>query len=466
MNRTTSKLSVLIVAVVASFLTPFMSSSVNIALPRIAADLSIDAVSLGWVSTAYTLAAAAFLVPFGRIGDIVGRKRIFMAGVALFGLSTILSAMASSGTMLILCRAVEGIGASMIYGTSTAILTSVFPLKERGQALGITVAATYVGLSIGPTVGGLLTQHLGWRSIFWATLPLAVLVVALAAWRIQGEWAEARGESFDALGSAVYAAGLVALMYGFSVLPRALGLWLILLGAGGLVGFVLWEARAKSPVLEVGLFRRNTVFALSNLAAWLNYGATTAVGYLLSLYLQYIQGLEPQQAGLVLVAQPIMQALFSPLAGRLSDRIQPRIVASAGMALTVIGLVLLTGLGEQTPMAYIVACLILLGFGFAFFSSPNMNAIMSSVDRRRYGLASGMVGTMRLTGQMFSMGIAMLVFALRIGRVQITPEHFGAFLASARIIFTGSAVLCLGGVFASLARGKVRREAETPASGG
>lgn len=444
-----------------------MGSSINIALAAIAREFGVDAVSLGWVSTAYTLAAAAFLVPFGRLADIVGRRKVFVAGVLTYALSTILSAMSVSATMLIACRALEGAGSALIFGTGTAMLTSVYPPQERGRVLGINVATVYVGLSIGPTVGGFLTQYWSWRGIFWVTMPLAVLIAFLAMWRIKGEWAEARGEAFDLPGSVLYGLALVALVYGLSSLPEVSGAWLLAIGVAGLVAFVLWEARAKSPVLEIGLFRENTVFALSNLAAWANYGATAAVGLLLSLYLQYIKGLDPRGAGAIMVAQPVVMALFSPLAGRLSDRFEPRVVASAGMALTVVGLVMLTTLGEGTSLAFVTACLILLGLGFALFSSPNTNAIMGSVDRRRYGLASGMVGTMRLTGQMFSMGMTMLVFALHIGRVQIAPESYGRFLESARMIFTGSALLCTGGVLASLARGKLHREElKEPATGG
>ena len=466
MERATDRRSVLLVAATASFLTPFMGSSINIALASIAREFGVDAVSLGWVSTAYTLAAAAFLVPFGRLADIVGRRRVFIAGVLTYALSTILSATSVSATMLIACRALEGAGSALIFGTGTAMLTSVYPPQERGRVLGINVATTYVGLSIGPTVGGFLTQYWSWRGIFWVTMPLAMLIAFLAMWRIKGEWAEARGEAFDLPGSALYGLALVALMYGLSSLPKVSGAWLSGLGVAGLAAFVLWEVRAKSPVLEIGLFRENTVFALSNLAAWANYGATTAVGLLLSLYLQYIKGLDPRSAGAIMVAQPIVMALFSPLAGHLSDRFEPRIVASAGMALTVVGLVMLATLGEGTSLAFVTACLVLLGLGFGLFSSPNTNAIMGSVDRRRYGLASGMVGTMRLTGQMFSMGMTMLVFALHIGRVQIAPESYGRFLESARIIFSGSAILCAVGVVASLARGKLhRKEVREPARG-
>ena len=231
---------------------------------------------------------------------------------------------------------------------------------------------------------------------------------------------------------------------------------LILIGAVGVVAFVKWEMKVKSPVLNIGLFRNNTAFALSNLAALINYSATFAVAFLLSLYLQYIKGLSPQNAGLILVAAPVVQAIFSPLAGRLSDRIEPRIVASAGMGLTVISLVLLTFLGEKTSLGFIVASLVVLGFGFALFSSPNTNAVMSSVEKRFYGVASGTLATMRQIGMTFSMGMAMLLFSLYIGRVQITPEYYSLFLKSVNVAFVIFAALCFAGTFASLARGKIR----------
>ncbi|MCD6449978.1 MAG: MFS transporter [Thermotogaceae bacterium] len=204
------------------------------------------------------------------------------------------------------------------------------------------------------------------------------------------------------------------------------------------------------------LFINNRVFAFSNLAALINYSATFAVGFLLSLYLQYMKTLGPQSAGLILVAQPIMMAIFSPFAGRLSDRFEPRVIASAGMALTAVSLSLFIFLNEKTGLEYIIASLILLGFGLALFSSPNANAVMSSVERKFYGVASAMLATMRLVGQMLSMGITMMIFAIYIGKVQITPQYFSLFLTSLRISFIIFAVLCFGGIFASLARGKVR----------
>lgn len=456
MNNTANRRVALLVTTLGSFLTPFMGSSINIALPSIGKEFSMDAVLLSWVASSYLLAAAMFLVPFGKIADIRGRKRIFAYGMLIYTLSSFLCAISTSATLLICFRVLQGIGSAMIFGTGVAILTAVFPVGERGKVLGINVAAVYSGLSLGPFLGGFLTQHSGWRSIFLANVPLGLIVVALVSWKLKGEWAEAEREKFDLTGSIIYGLSLVAIMYGFSVLPEISGVWLILVGALGVSSFVRWEIRVESPVLSMSLFRDNTVFAFSNLAALINYSATSAVGFLLSLYLQYVKVLSPQEAGVILVSQPIVMALVSPLAGRLSDRIEPRIVASMGMALTVVGLSLLTFLSEGTTLEFIVASLVLLGFGFALFSSPNTNAVMSSVEKRLYGVASATLGTMRLTGQMLSLGIAMLIFSIYIGKVQITPEYHPLFLASIRtalIIFAGC---CFGGIFASLARGKVR----------
>jgi len=447
--------SILTATVVAAFLSAFMGSSLNIALPTIGAEFRMNAVLLSWVPTAFTLAAAMLLVPLGRLADIHGRKRFFILGLLVSAVSYILAMVVQSGEALLAVRVVQGSGAAMLFATSTAILTSSFAPGERGRVLGINTAAVYTGLSAGPFLGGLLTQNLGWRSIFLVGTVLAVGAGVLA-WRIPAEWAEAKGEPFDLIGSLVYGASVAAAMYGLSRLPGRDGGALMLAGAAGLVAFVIWEQRVANPVLNVELFRHNRVFTLSNLAALINYSATTAVGFLLSLYLQYIRGLPPQTAGLVLVAQPVMQAVFSPAAGRLSDRVESRIVASVGMAITATGLTTLIFLGPNTPLVHVIGSLVLLGFGFALFSSPNTNAVMSSVERRYYGVASATLGTMRLTGQMLSLGTTMLLFAIFIGRVQITPEVYPQFLAAMRTAFTLFSALCFAGIFASLARGNMR----------
>ena len=312
----------------------------------------------------------------------------------------------------------------MIFGTGTALLISAYPLQERGRVLGINVAFVYIGLSAGPFVGGLLTQYLGWRSIFWVNAAFGLLPVIITLWQIRGEWAHAKGEKLDLTGSIVYGLGLVATIFGFSALPDWTGFAALAAGAAIIFLFVRVELATENPVLNVRLFVHNRIFAFSNLAAFINYAATFGVGFLLSLYLQYILLLPPQSAGLVLVAMPAVQAAFSPLAGRLSDRFEPQTIASTGMAVTTLGLLLLVFIDGPTPLWYIVMSLILLGFGFALFSSPNTNAVMSSVDKRVLSVASATLGTMRLTGQMFSMGIAMLIIALVMGRLRHWRAYF------------------------------------------
>jgi EmrB/QacA subfamily drug resistance transporter len=451
------KRAALLAATLSSFLTPFMGSAVNIALPSIAEDLAMDVVLLGWVSLSYSLAAAMFLLPFGRIADIYGRRRIFVYGLLVYTAASLLCGLAVSSASLIVFRVLQGISGAMLFGTGMAILTSVYPPGERGRVLGFNAATVYVGLSVGPFLGGLLTQWLGWRSVFFATVPLGLIAVASVLWRLKGEWAEARGERFDWVGGSGFGLSLAALMYGLSLLPAMSGDGLVLVGVLGIAAFVVWETRAPSPVLNVRLFQRNTVFAFSNLAALINYSATSAVGFLLSLYLQVTKGLSPQDAGTILIAQPIVQAVFSPLSGWLSDRVEPRVLASTGMGFTVVGLLLLTALGQESALWFVVASLIFLGFGFALFSSPNTNAVMGSVEKRFYGVASAVLGTMRLIGQMLSVGVATLMVALYVGRTQITMESSARFLQSVRTTSIVFAALCTVGVVASLARGRAHR---------
>jgi MFS family permease len=275
-------------------------------------------------------------------------------------------------------------------------------------------------------------------------------------WKLKGEWTGAKGQRFDFVGSVIYVLGLVALIYGFTLLPAMSGVGLIVGGIIGLSAFIRWEMRTRSPVLDIGLFRNSRAFTFSNLAALINYSATFAITFLMSLYLQYIKGFSPGSAGLILVAMPAMHAILSPLAGRLSDRIEPRLIASAGMALTTVGLALFIFLNEETSLKLIIGNLVLIGSGLALFISPNSNAVMSSAPKTAYGVASAILATMRQVGMVLSMGIAMLMFTLYIGRVQITPEYYLLFQQSMKTCFIIFSVLCFGGVFASLARGKVR----------
>jgi MFS family permease len=452
--RLSDKTTVLIAASLSSFLTPFMGSAVTIALPGIGRTYGMNAVTLGWVATAYILSSAALLVPFGKLADMHGRKRVFMLGIAGYALFSFLTPFSPVAAVFIALRAAQGAGGAMIFGTGMAMLSSVFPPGERGRALGINVAAVYLGLSIGPFLGGILTQHLGWKSIFYLNGLLGFLLFLFMLHKFTVDWTGEEKKPLDKTGAFLYIAAIVSLMIGFSKLPSTIGWITLLFGLAGLTGFLFHENAASSPLLNLGLFRHNTVFTFSNLAALVNYCSTSATAFLLSLYLQIVRGFSPGRAGLVLVSQPLVMTLFSPLAGRMSDKIPSRTLASLGMAVNTAALIFLSGLKSESSVPFVVFCLCFLGFGLALFSSPNTNAVMGSVDKTAYGVAAAMLGTMRLTGQMLSMGIAMLVFSLTMGNAAVTPAVKMPFLEAMHTAFILFTCLSFFGIFASLARGK------------
>lgn len=452
-----SRIYIIFTISITSFVTPFMGSAINICLPAIEKDFSMNAITLSWVATAYLLTSAILLLPFGRIADIVGRKKIYLLGIIIYSIFSLFCGLAGNSLMLIIFRIFQGIGAAMIFGTGIAILSSVFSEGERGKIFGINTAVVYIGLASGPFFGGLMTQYLGWRSIFFSMVPVALICVILIITFIRNEWIEARNEKFDYKGSAIYGFIMSALIYGLSLLPSLQGIIMLAGGITLIPLFLKWEYSTVSPMLNLDLFKKNRSFLFSNIAALLNYCGTFAVSFTLSLYLQYVKGLTPQQAGFILVSQPIVMAVCSPLAGWLSDKIQPRKLATAGMVFSTISLSLLVFINSSTPNFIIITNLIALGFGFSLFSSPNTNAVISSVEKKYYGVASGTISTMRLTGQMISMAITMLVFALYFGKTQLSKVDNTDFMLSLKIILSIMAFLNFIGIFASYARGNIKK---------
>jgi EmrB/QacA subfamily drug resistance transporter len=443
------KRAVLITVSLSSFLTPFSASSFNIALPSIAAEYSLDAISMSWASLAYLLASAMFLIPFGKLADMYGRKHVFLTGIVIFTISSALLGMFPSSSTLVLFRALQGLGSAMIFGTSLAILVSVCTPQERGSMLGTSVAAVYIGLSIGPYLGGILTKNFGWRSIFMVNVGIGLLVLLLILTKLKGEFKDDNGGKFDITGSVAFSAMLLALMYGMSKLPTQsaflpIGIGLVLMGV-----FAYIEGKVENPVLDLDVFKKNRAYTLFNITALINFSATFSLTFLLSMYLQYIKGFDPQQAGAIMIASPIVQAIMSPIAGRLSDRILPSRLATVGMAVTGLALAPMIFLSPTSSTLYITASLLVLGLGLALFSSPNTNAIMGSVPRNLLGVASSTVGTMRLTGQMFSQGIAMTMIALNLGSATIVPELYPNLLKSIGETFAVFFALCMLGVVAS-----------------
>ncbi len=453
MSQDGSRSATLFVVCVAHFLMPFMMSAVGVALPVMGREFAASAMQLGLVETTYVLSASIFLLAMGRLGDIHGRRRIFQAGIAVFTLAGGLISQAWSIESVIGLRFLQGMGGSMVMATTMAIVVSVFPSRERGKALGIAVASVYAGISCGPFIGGALVTALGWRSLFYLCVPLGAATFFISRAKLRGEWAEARGEPFDWRGSLLYACSLLLLIVGASNLDHGLWAWVLVAGGlGGLTGFAALEARTAYPVLNVALLRTNRMFALSNLAALLNYAATFGVTFFLSLYLQYVKGMSPRGAGAILIIQPIAQALLSPLCGRLADRFPAARVATLGMALCAIGLGGAATIGPGTPLSRIMIMLVFLGTGFAFFSSPNVSVIMGSVEPRYLGVASGLNSSMRTLGMMTSMTIITLVFSVYMGGQAVTAATQPAFLQSMHTALLTFCGLCLLGIGCSLGR--------------
>ena len=461
MNWTKKQISILAIVAASSFFGTFLISSVNIALPSIEKDFGLDAVTLSWVVTAFLLSTAMFLLPVGRWGDLTGIRRLYKTGMVIFTVSSFLSGFAVSGYWLIVLRFLQGIGAAFSSTTGAAILVSAFLPQYRGRVLGISVSAVYLGLAFGPFFGGFLTQYLGWRSIFFMSSGFGLLITIIGFMFLgKDEVQNTTRAKLDLKGTFFYMLGLVLLAYGSARIPHLFG-W-SLMGSGVILLIIFWmlENKSENPVLETKLFTQNRLFAFSNLAALINYSATFSIIFLLSLYLQKVKGLSPRDAGSILVAQPIVMALFSPITGRLSDRIQPRYLATAGMSMCTLGLAAFAFLSESTSISLIVFLLFWVGTGFALFSSPNMNTIMSSVQKNQLGLASGSASTMRVVGQITSMTIATIFFSVLFQKQAVEEVSNALFLKAQHLGFITFAIISLAGIYFSFNRGKMMRNHE------
>lgn len=439
--------------------TAMMLTGVNVALPAMAADLAIDAVTLSWVPMSYLMAGAALTLAFGRLADMYGRKRIYLLGTTGVVLSSIFAACAVNEAHLIAGRLLQGVCAAALYATNVAVISSVYPAARRGTAIGYTVSAIYLGLALGPVLAGTLIAWFGWRATFLIHLPLALVVLGIGFLRIDAEWrADERG-SFDAVGAAVYAVAIVVLMTGVAELPQTFAVVMVGAGALGLWYFMRHEHRHPHPVFDVELFYTNRVFLMSCLASLAMYTATFANVVLVSLYLQYLKGIAPSTAGLVMMAQPAVMATLSPFVGRLADRVEPRVLASLGMGIAACGLVGFSLLSRDSALGTIVSWLVLTGIGFALFTSPNANAIMGAVTRSDYGRAASAMAVMRVIGQLLSMGVVAMVFALLLGPREITVSLYPELARAIRLCFAVGAACCAAGIAMSLARGRMHAPA-------
>lgn len=445
---------ILFVTLVTSFVTTFMGSALNLSVPFIAAEFHVSAEAVGWIISVYILTVAALSVPFGKIADITSRKRILVIGIAVFTVCSFGAAFVPSMKWMLIVRAFQGIGAAMIFSTNTPILISAFPQEQRGRVLGYSIAATYIGLSLGPVVGGILNQHFGWRSILLVTCGAGMISFAAAAFGIpKDRLPDRKREAFDLQGSAMFAVSVVFIICGLSyIIDSGWVKFLLPIGVLLLIAFVFWEKKTAAPILDVRLFYHNKVYAFSNLAALLNYSATFSIAYLLSLYLQIVKGLPSGTAGLTLIIQPAIMAILSPFAGRLSDKVAPYKPASAGMAFCAASLLIFSFLHPGSPHIQVVIGLVIAGIGFAFFSTPNTNAVMACVDKWDYGVASSVLATMRSLGQTFGMAVITVILGALLGSTPLKLVSPVELVLAMRICFRVFTVICLVGVAISMKR--------------
>ena len=446
-------------AMLTAMITTFMGSALNLSVPGLEQYFHASARMVSWVVSAYTIAIAMMSLPLGKIADLRGRRRVFLLGIAGFGLLSILCAFAWDIRVLLALRAVQGVTAAMIFATNNAILISAYPHSQQGRVLGLSTAATYIGLTAGPVLGGILDTAFGWRSIFLMAAALSACAFCAAARFAPRDARKADGAGQDVRGAALYISAVALSLYGLTNLTASwAGPVCFAAGAALIAAFFLAESRTAEPMMKVSMFRESRTFTFSNLAALLNYAATFAISYSFSIYLQTVRGFSSSRAGLILILMPLLQAVFSPLMGSLSDRIRPSILASGGMGCCALALVLMTRIGEGTGMPWILAVLALTGFGFAMFSSPNNNAIMNCVAPPDYGIANAIIATMRTYGQSAGMAILSVVTGAVLGEGTLEGAAAGQVIRLLRISFTIFAVLCLMGLFFSLARDREKQE--------
>lgn len=412
----------LIAVSVGYLIAPMGMAAVNVAIPALAEDLQANAMKVGWLPTIYILASVAFMLPFGKLADNYGRKRIYVLGLFFNAFAAGMCAMSTHIDWILFWRFVQGAAGAMIFGTGIAIITSVTPSHKRGSALGKVAACVYVGLTLAPAVGGWLTELLGWRAVFYFQIPLVLALLLFIKLKLPGDWKNEVHSRFDWVGSSIFMLFAFTLVYGLSKLPTMLGMALLAMSVVSLMGFIMHQSRDKQPLIRVQMFRESRVFSLSLSTSFLMYGSNFAILFLLSLYLQYIKGFSPAYAGQILLTQALCMAIVAPFAGKLSDRFQPRIIATLGCVIVGLGLILLNQIDPQSSASFIAGSLALVGLGFGLFSTPNNNAIMGAVHAQEVGVASASMNLSRTIGNLVGMSIVNLMMHHYLGDATLSTQ--------------------------------------------
>lgn len=439
---------ILLICTVLSFFTVFAVNAVMVVVPSIASEFHMSNIVQNWIIIIFLLVVAVLSIPAGQISGKFGLKKVTILSIILFIIISIVTVMVTSSWQFLACRFILGISLSFINVTSMAMVVSAFAPEERGKALGINITGVYIGLSLSPVLGGILNYNLGWRSVVLFGVPFLFVILVLLLTKIDDEWITFENVPLDIKGYFAYGIGMVLFMYGFTILNTLSGVVLTILGIIILIVFGVIELKQSHPSFDVRFFK-NRKFLSSNFASLCAYLATFAVTTILNYHLQYIKGFDSQSAGMILLVAPLCQVVLAPIAGRLSDKFVPQILAAIGMALGTISLFLFSFLGSETPLEFLIVSMVIYGVGFGLFSPPNTNVIMSSVPPKDTSVASAAVATMRTVGQAMSMGILTLVFAFVMGDVPIIEQYYPLLISSCQMTCLICVVLCIASVFAS-----------------
>ena len=440
---------VIFVAFITSFFAVFLSNGIIIGVPAIAQDFAMNNVIQNWVPTILFLVVAIFTVPAGQISGKFGVKKSLLAGIIVFLIGSIGACLSFSTETFLIFRVLQGAGMAFLNVSSMAMVVHAVAPQNRGKALGFTVTGVYLATSLSPVICGFLVNNFGWRSMFYFVIPFLVLCIILMILKIPQEWKTYEHDTIDKIGSILYGIGILAFIYGFTTLITTTGKILTVAGIILLIIFTYYELRQKSPVFNMNLFK-NKKFTSSNIAALCSYIAIMVVTTILNYHFQYVRGWNAQISGMMLIITPIIMAVMAPNTGKLSDRIHPQKLAALGIGIAAVALAILTFLTGDTPLYVVVIAMILQGVGMGLFSSPNMNAIMSSVPPKDAPTASASQATMRTIGQTMSLGLLTLIFAWVMGSLELSPKYASMIIQASQTICLICTVACVVAVFASL----------------
>ena len=450
----TNRNLVLCVVCLGSFLSPLSMAAVSIAIPSMADELRADAILVSWLPTVFLLSNVALMLPFGKLADNYGRKRIYALGLATNALGSLGAFFAPSIEWILFFRFIQGAASAMIFGTALAIITSVFPARARGLPLGLNTASVYIGLTAAPLIGGYATEVFGWRSVFLLPIPFATVLLTLIHFAVHSEWRAQKHSKFDWAGTCIFAAWSGSLVVGLAGLPDWPNIVLLALSFALLLLFVKHQDSTTEPLIRIGLFKESRLFSFSLASASMMYGATFPIIFVLSLYLQYIRGLSPFESGQVIMVQSVAMAILAPLSGKLSDRIQPRFIATLGCISVGAGFAMLTQLDHATTTDYVSASVVLIGIGFGLFSAPNHNAVMSSVPQSEVGVASASISLARVSGNLVGISGVNLLVHILLGDTLITPERYPELLDVVKYSMAIGCACVMGAIILSASRGR------------